>query len=81
MFHQTSFTYTRAELETLTTCVKINNSAFSGLSVFFLETGKNPSWQEALDLWGRFAEKVFAGEDIVSVFDRKLESETPSLVQ
>jgi hypothetical protein len=49
--------------------------------VFFLETGKNPSWQEALDLWGRFAEKVFAGEDIVSVFDRKLESETPSLVQ
>jgi hypothetical protein len=27
MFHQTSFTYTRAELETLTTCVKIKNLA------------------------------------------------------
>ncbi len=56
--------YNLDDLRLLEQCVKDNDSLMSALRVFFDASGKNPSWHEAIELWGRKAEAIKGGQSV-----------------
>lgn len=78
----THYIYSISDLKTLVACIKANpHSLMEGLKVFLHETGRGDiSWNEAIELWGRYAEKAFNGTDIIAEVQRMTSSPLLSFV-
>lgn len=59
------YPFTEREIEQLYSALMSNDmDLLNGLHVFFMETGKDPSWDEVNTLWGRMAQKFIRGVDV-----------------